>query len=387
MRDSSGLEQLKQRVDAKLEAIRQQQRWRQLLPLRDSEDTVNLSHNDYLALRSDVHFQDLAWQAARHWPAGSGASRLLGGEHVIYGELEQAFSQWKGAESALYFSSGYAANEALMKALALEGACFFSDSLNHASLIDGMALAKLGPEQKHIFRHNDLAHLEELLQRFPCDLPVIVTESLFSMDGDYCPLPELAALARSYRALLVLDEAHSLGIVGPQGQGLLSAHGLSHDQILTINPCGKAMGGMGALIAGPNWFRDYLVNTARSFIFSTGPSPWTAAALLESVRYVAELQERRSRLAELSLRIRHRLGSMGFDCGAGSSHIIPVLLGSEVRALAAEQYLASQGIKTKAIRPPTVAVGTSRLRISLHAGLHDADLTRLFHAFEGLSHA
>lgn len=387
MQPGPGLERLRTKIEPRLAALRAGQRWRSLRPLQDA--AVDLTHNDYLGLRADQTFQERAREAARRWPLGAGASRLLGGEHAIFGELEELFASWKGAESALYFSSGYAANEALMVALKQEGSIFFSDALNHASLIDGMRLGQLASGQKQIFRHNDPGHLEELLQSTAPQgsLRIIITEALFSMDGDLCPLPKLVHLAERYDALLLIDEAHSLGVYGFQGSGWIEENGYSHDPFITINPCGKALGASGAFIAGPRWFRDYLINTARSFIYSTGPSPWVAAALTEAIPYVSQLSERRQRLRALAAELRQTLDRLSFDSGSSQSHIVPLITGTEASALQAEAILFEKGILARAIRPPTVPEAKSRLRLSLHAGLDQAAAAKLLIALKELRDA
>ncbi len=391
MQQHSGLQHLRDRIEPRVLAIRSSHRWRSLRPL--VAGSIDLTSNDYLALRSDPEFQSAALEAARHVPLGAGASRLLGGEHSIYAELEEQFAAWKGTESALYFTSGYAANEALMLALKQEGSIFFSDSLNHASLVDGMRLGRLASEQKHIFRHNDPGDLERCLQqsltrnRSSGQLRLIVSEGLFSMDGDFCPLAELIDLAQRYEALLVLDEAHSLGVYGASGAGWLEAKGFSHQNFISVNPCGKAMGAAGAFIAGPHWLRDYLINTARSFIYSTGASPWIAAALTVAIPYVQGLRKRRESLQQLAQEVRETLQALDFDIGGSNSHIIPLITGTEASALRAENLFYEKGILARAIRPPTVPEGGSRLRLSLHAGLDEFAATHLLNVLKELRDA
>jgi 8-amino-7-oxononanoate synthase len=359
-------------IQEKLVRLDALNRRRRLRPLIDGSG-IDLTHNDYMGLRADPAFQSRAHAAASPWPAGSGASRLLGGEHAIYAEVEEAFAEWKGAASALYFPSGYAANEALMSALHLGDAVYFSDEWNHASLIDGMRLARLKPEQKRIFRHNDLVHLEKLLQDCSASLKIIVVESLYSMDGDLCPARELTVLAQRYEAVLIVDEAHALGVYGPKGEGWMAAQGVDPSLYISVNPCGKAMAGSGAFICGPAWLRDHLINTARSFIFTTGASPWAAAALGESVRTMKDLSERRLQFQRRVERMHHHLDALGFNKGQSASHIIPIILGPEAEALRAEAFCQERGVLTRAIRPPTVPEGSCRLRLSLHAALSDAD--------------
>ncbi len=371
-------------IHEKLATLDAQHRRRRLRTLTEASG-IDLTHNDYMGLRADKAFQSRALAAAAPWPAGSGASRLLGGEHAIYGELEEAFAEWKGTESALYFPSGYAANEALMCALHLGDAVYFSDEWNHASLIDGMRLARLRPEQKRIFQHNDMQHLERLLQDCNAQLKIIVVESLYSMDGDLCPARDLAALAKKHDAVLVVDEAHALGVYGPQGEGWMAAQAVDHAQYISVNPCGKAMAGGGALVCGPHWLRDHLINTARSFIFTTGASPWSAAALRESVRTLKSLDDRRQEFQSRISRMHKHLDELGFDKGRSMTHIIPIILGPEAEALRAEAFCQQRGVLARAIRPPTVPEGSCRLRLSLHAGLSDDDEEHIKTVFSELA--
>ncbi len=363
-------------------------RRRQLISLGDAPPgRLDLTHNDYLGLRSDAAFQAQALAAAAGWPVGAGASRLLGGEHAVFRALERQFAQFKRAPDALFFGSGYAANEACVASLARFGARIFSDSLNHASIIDGVRLSGGASGERVIFPHGDLEALERGLANSPADHNLILCESLFSMDGDRANLERLAELAKSYRGLLMIDEAHAIGALGPNGRGLVPAAGLDPETTITVNTCGKALGVQGALVCGPSWFRELLINTARPFIFSTGPSPWCAAALQVAIDYVATLDPRRAWLEAASLELIAVLGKLGFDTGTSSSFIIPILCGSDRRALALAERLNQAGLWTRAIRPPTVPEGMARVRISLHAGLNDADLARIIAAFEEVARA
>lgn len=379
----SGLDILKALAEERLALFDSQARRRRLraipadLDLRQNSPAVlDLTHNDYLAFRHDEEFQSRARQAIEAWPLGSGASRLLGGEHRIFAALEERFSAWKDCEASLFFVSGYAANEALLSALAFDDVCLFSDALNHASLIDGMRLARIRPDQKCIFKHNDLVDLKQKLRDSTARLKIVVTESLFSMDGDFAPLSTMEVICDEEGALLLVDEAHALGIYGPEGAGLLRGN----RKVITVNPCGKAMGASGAFVSGPPWLRELLINSARGFIYTTAASPWIAAALHACLPLIAESRERRHRLQELSHEVRWQLQEMDFDIGASASHIIPVILGQEAISLRCEMGLAEKGILVRAIRPPTVAEGASRLRLSLHAGLRDEDVRRLLKA-------
>lgn len=332
---------------------------------------MDLSHNDYMGLRSNHLFQDHCFQAIRGLPVGSGASRLLGGEFPVYAETELIFARWKKAVSALYFSSGYAANEAIFRILndLLPHVVFFSDSLNHASMIDGMRLARKSREDVQVFPHHDFHALRELLQKTTADLKVIVVESLYSMDGDIYDLRSLQTLADEYQAVLVIDEAHALGVYGDHGEGLIAAQGLDHDRVISINPCGKAMAAAGAFICGPQWLREYLINTSRPFIFSTGPSPWVAKALQISIQHLQDMHREREHLRHLSHYLRERLVADGWNIGVSNSHIVPVIVGESEQALGLAQYLKDAGIWLKAIRPPTVPAQSARVRLSLRADL------------------
>lgn len=335
---------------------------------------IDLSHNDYLGLRSDQEWQTKVWQGCRELPVGSGGSRLLGGEFTIFQNLEIQFAQFKGAEGALFFPSGYAANISCLAALAVQLADthFFSDQLNHASIIDGFRLAKIGREKRTIYRHLDLTDLERGLQASRAKINVIVTESLFSMDGDICDLKRLLDLAREYRGILLIDEAHAVGVRGEEGAGLIAEKKLHHADFISVNTCGKALGVAGAFVCGPAWFVRYLINMARHFIYTTAPSPWLALALQKSIDHVKMLTGRRQTLADYASRLRKELG---LKMGATWSHIVPLIAADSRQALRWSDFLATQGIIVRAIRPPTVP--TARLRLSLHAGLQPHELEKL----------
>ena len=329
---------------------------------------LDLNHNDYLGLRTNSAWQRRVWQRCQALPVGAGGSRLLGGEFTVFQQLEQQFADFKHAPRALFFPSGYAANSACVPALAhaLPQAQFFSDQLNHASLIDGFRLAKIPAARKHIYPHLDYEALEQALAASHAEVNIIISESLFSMDGDTCDLPRIYALAQRYRGVLLIDEAHAVGVCG-DGSGLLAEHHLDHRQLISINTCGKALGSSGAFVCGPTWFIDYLINTARHFIYTTAPSPWLAIAVQEAIAYVQNNPQPRQHLAALAQTLRERLHAADFDIGRSSSHIIPVLVENSPQALHWAQQLAAAKISVGAIRPPTVPV--PRLRLSLHAAL------------------
>lgn len=357
------------------EQLKSRQQYRSLRPLTEQPSFIDLSNNDYLGLRSDSHFQLDARHSIKNLPVGAGASRLLGGESSAFESLETEFAKWKRTESALYLSSGYLANYAVIGALASLGAEFFSDELNHASIIDGMLAVRC---HKHVYPHNDLDALEEALRKSTNKLKVIYSESLFSMDGDRASLIDLSMLAHDQDALLVIDDAHAVGCFGGQGAGL------SPDEAISVNTCGKALGVGGAVVCGPTWLRNLMINKSRAFIYSTGASPWLAAAVRSSVQYVKKLESRRVHLAEISTKLRHQLQALGLNIGASASHIIPIIIGKEAETLRCSEKLLAEGVFAPAIRPPTVAENTCRLRLSLRADLTPEKMQSIFECFKKL---
>jgi 8-amino-7-oxononanoate synthase len=305
---------------------------------------------------------------------GSTGSRLLRGDRPCFSAIEQRFAAFKGTEAALYFSSGYAANLAVLSTFLEDGDVVFFDRLNHASLIDGM---KMGKARKIIFAHNDLATFQGYLdstttngQRF------LIVESLFSMDGDIAPLKEYAALCKKGGVAFIIDEAHAIGLYGDRGAGLIEATGIADDVFLSVNPAGKALGLAGAFVAGPAWAIDYLVQRGRTFVFSTAPPPSMAAALDTALDLVGEESERRVRLHELVGSLRAMLADEGLHVAREGSQIIPVLIGENSRTVTVANALEAEGFDVRAIRPPTVPDGTARLRISVNTGLDESILRR-----------
>jgi 8-amino-7-oxononanoate synthase len=284
---------------------------------------------------------------------------------------------FKNTDRALFFSSGYLANIAVLTTLPEAGDVIFSDALNHASLIDGVRLSRA---DRIVFAHNDVAALEQLLASTPCrGLRFVVVESLFSMDGDEAPLAEYARLCRATGAMLIVDEAHAVGIYGAHGTGLIEATGSGDDVLVSINTAGKALGVGGAFVAGPAWVIEYLVQRARSFVFSTAAPPAMAHALLVSLDLVREEPHRRERLQAMSRELRARLRTDGIDVEAGPSHIIPIRIGANDAALAVASALQAEGFDVRAIRPPTVPDGTARLRVSMNAGVDERTLDQFAH--------
>jgi 8-amino-7-oxononanoate synthase len=326
---------------------------------------VDLCSNDYLGLAKHPLLKERMAEAVCREGVGSTGSRLLRGQRDGFSQIEQRFAAFKRTDSSLYFSSGYLANLAVLTTFPQAGDVIFSDQLNHASLIDGM---RLSPARRVIFRHNDAGELAGLLKAEGAGQKFVMVESLFSMEGDRAPLAEYASLCRETGAALIVDEAHAVGIYGERGQGL------GEDVFVSINTAGKALGVAGAFVAGPEWAIEFLIQRARPFIFSTAPAPAVAGALDASLDVIEGEPERRARLLELAWYLRTHLGL------AGDSQIIPVILGSNERAVAVAEKLQCDGFDVRAIRPPTVPEGSARLRLSINVNLSETILDQFVDA-------
>ncbi len=349
----------------------------QLQSIADQKNLLDFSSNDYLALSNhpDViaksrHFLNLAG-------SGAGAARLMSGDLALYQQLEEEVASLKGQEAALLFGSGYMANCGVIPALVERNDVIFSDKLNHASIHDGCRLSRAKIVR---FRHNDLNHLENLLQsKRGTGTALIVVESLYSMDGDRCPLKELAALKEKYDCLLMVDEAHATGLFGSNGGGLIEEEGVSAQVDIAMGTFGKALGSYGAYIAASQDMITYLINRARSFIFSTGLPPAVIGASLAAVRLIKEQPELRRELFDKVEIFKKALQQSGL-INLGPSQIIPVVIGESTQAVKMAQTLREKGIFATAVRPPTVPEGTARLRFSITRHLnkealeHCADL-------------
>jgi 8-amino-7-oxononanoate synthase len=361
---------LEQRVAAQISALGDAHLLRTLGP----PVGIDLSSNDYLGLARHPLLQEGMIQAVRREGCGSTGSRLLRGERDAFARLEHAFAVFKRTERALHFSSGYLANIAVLTTFPEAGDVIFSDQRNHASLIDGI---RLSSARRLVFPHNDTGALERLLEEHHgTGQAFVVTESLFSMDGDFAPLADYASVCRSMGAALIVDEAHAVGVYGAGGSGLIEATGIDDDVFVSVNTAGKALGVSGAFAAGSSWAIEYLIQRARPFVFSTAPPPALVGALEESLSIVASEPQRRERLGRLSARLRASLIDAGLPVPSGTSHIIPVLIGENERAVGVALALQAQGFDVRAIRPPAVPPGTARLRIAVNVGLTDAIVDR-----------
>jgi len=337
---------------------------------------TNLCSNDYLGLSDDPRLKQAVLQALEQCKTvAATGSRLLSGHDVVWDELETAFAAFAGTETALCFGSGFAANTGLLGAILAAGDVVFSDALNHASLIDGIRLSRA---QKVIYPHCDLNFLEHELRRYAehSILKVIVTDTLFSMDGDRAPLKEMFQLADRYGAEVIADEAHATGVCGPHGSGLLAELGLQEQALAIVHTCGKALASMGAFVCGSKVLKPFLINHARSFVFSTALPPYLAFQVRAALQLATSMEAEREHLASLSARLRERLCSLGFDCGPSGSHIVPLIIGGNEAALNLAAHLQARGFAVRAIRPPSVPPGTERLRLSLTARLTMNDIQR-----------
>lgn len=313
--------------------------------------------------------------AIRHEGCGSTGSRLLRGQRNCFSEVERRFAAWKQTEGALYFGSGYLANIAVLSTFPDETDVVFSDELNHASLIDGLRLSRA---RRVVFPHSDVPALARLIEdeNTTGEQKFIVTESLFSMEGDEAPLADYAALCKATGAALIVDEAHAVGIYGALGSGLIEEAGIAEEILLSINTAGKALGVGGAFVAGPSWAIEYLVQKARPFIFSTAPPPAMAEAIDAALVLLEHEPKRRLELIELSAYLRERLTARGINIGSSCSQIIPVIIGNSEQAILLADTLQADGFDVRAIRPPSVPDGTARLRISVNVNLTEEILSR-----------
>jgi 8-amino-7-oxononanoate synthase len=339
----------------------------------DGRPVLLLCSNNYLGLADHPRLRRAAADAALGLGTSSGASRLISGSMSIHADLEAKLADFEGTESALLFGSGYLANTGAIAALARRGEVVFSDELNHASLIDGCRLA--GGET-FVYRHADSDHLDWGLRRAAGRGALIVTDGVFSMDGDIAPLGELAVLAQRHGCRLMVDEAHATGCIGPGGRGSVAAAGLTGEVDLIVGTLGKALGAYGAYVCGSREMTDFLLNTARPFIFSTAPPPPSVAAASAALELLAESPKRVERLRANAGALREGLRSEGLEPIGADTQIVPLVIGEADDAMAVCERLLEEGIFAQAIRPPTVPPGTCRLRLTTMATHRIDDLRR-----------
>ena len=370
------------RIRAELARVVAEDRWRSprefdaLGPVGsvDGQPVVSFASNDYLGLSAHPAVTEAARRALDRWGAGSGASRLVTGSRPVHAELERALALWKGTEAAVVFPSGFAANLGVLCALGGRDVRILSDELNHASIIDGCRLSR---SELGVYRHGDLEQLEALLCAAVPRPTIVVTDTVFSMDGDAAPLDQLVSLCCRHDALLVLDEAHA--VLGP------SLGGDSPSSVVRVGTLSKTLGSLGGFVAGSRDVVDLLVNRARSYIFSTAPTPADTAAALAALG-VLRSAEGAALLARLRAHVEH-LAEAGLTEPGHPSPIVPVVVGAEQAAMDASASLLAQGLWVPAIRPPTVPPGTSRLRVTVSAAHRDEDVSRLIEALLTLRRA
>lgn len=336
-----------------------------------SRPLLDFSSNDYLGLAHDPRLIAAGKEALARYGAGSGAARLMSGDLEIHHQLEGAVAALKNKEAALLFGSGYMANTGIIPALVGRHDVIFSDRLNHASIYDGCRLSGASTIR---FRHNDLTQLSELLaQKRGANKALIIVESIYSMDGDRCPLAELAALKNRYDCLLMVDEAHATGVYGDSGGGIIEEEGVSEHVDLAMGTFGKALGSYGAYVAASPKMISYLLNRARSFIFSTALPPAVVAASLAAIKILKEEPGLRQELLAKVRFFKDRLAQNGLK-HLGDSQIVPIVIGEAGQALAAASRLQNLGLFVTAVRPPTVPEGSARLRLSITRDQTLADL-------------
>ena len=364
--------------------------WRELREIESGQSArikfggrefINFSSNDYLGLAGHPALGQAAREAIEQFGVGSGASRLICGSLQPHHELESALAKWQGTEAALVFSTGFAAAQGVLTSLLGRDDVVILDKKAHASMIDA---AKLSGATVRVFRHNDLENLEKLLQ-WAADRGgrvLVASESVFSMDGDHAPLAGIVELKERYGAWLMLDEAHAVGLYGPLGQGLAAAGGLGERIEIRMGTLGKAVGAAGGFICGSRQLVNLLVNKARSFIFSTAPSPAVSAAARAGVELTqgAEGQSLRSQLWQRVDELRRAAGALGWETPAEPSAILPLIVGGEVKAVATMERLREAGFFIPAIRYPTVPRNEARLRVTLTANHTAEDILQLLDA-------
>jgi 8-amino-7-oxononanoate synthase len=341
--------------------------------LLDGRPVLLLCSNNYLGLTDHPKVRRAAAEAAMRWGAGAGASRLISGNMEPHRRLEQRLAAFKGYETALLFGSGYLANVGAISALAGRGEVVFSDELNHASIIDGCRLSRA---ETFVYRHRDVEHLAWGLERAEGRGSLIVSDGVFSMDGDVAPVQALAETAHRHGCRLMVDEAHATGALGPGGRGAVAAAGLSGEVDLIVGTLGKALGSYGAYVCAGRELRDYLLNAARPFVFSTAPPPPVLAAAGAALGLLEAAPQRAERLRTNAATLRGALAAAGLGVERGECQIVPVEVGDAGRTMQLSERLLERGVFVQGIRPPTVPEGSSRLRLTVMATHREPELRR-----------
>ena len=365
----------------RLEALRERGLYRRLRlvsgpqgprVLLDGRPVLLLCSNNYLGLADHPRLRAAAAEAAMRWGAGAGASRLISGNMKPHRRLEERLTEFKGYQATLLFGAGYLANAGAIPALARRGEVVFSDELNHASIVDGCRLSRA---ETFVYRHGDVEHLAWGLREAEGRGSLIVTDGVFSMDGDIAPLEELVRLARRHDCRLMVDEAHATGALGPGGRGSVAAAGLSDEVDLVVGTLGKALGSYGAYVCASHELIAYLVNTARSFVFSTAPPPPAVAAALAALELLESNPHQVERLRSNAAVLRTALAGEGLAV-SGETQIVPVEVGGAARTMELSERVLERGVFAQGIRPPTVPEGSSRLRFTVMATHRAGELQR-----------
>lgn len=375
-------------LNQELQQIREQELFRTLRRMDAASDPETVlegkkillfSSNNYLGLANDSRMKEKAIEAIKQFGTGSGGSRLTTGNLSLHEQLERDIASFKGKEASLVFSSGFLANVGIISTLMKQGDVILSDSLNHASIIDGCRLSKADTV---IYNHVDMNDLEKKLQSVTSyQRKLIVTDGVFSMDGNIAPLPAIVSLAKKYGAMVMVDDAHSTGILGKTGAGTAEYFGLTHQIDLLMGTLSKSIGAEGGYVAASQSLIQYLRNKARTFIFQTALSPSVIAASIEGIRIIREERERSVRLLENAEFLRNGLKKSGFSLVDGSTPILAVLIGSAQDAVHFSKRLEEEGIFAPAIRPPTVPEGMSRIRLTIMATHRQEQLEYALHTF------
>lgn len=348
--------------------------------LLDGREVLNFSSNNYLGLANHPALQAAAKEALEQYGCGAGASRLISGNMTLHLALEESIARLKGTESALVFNSGFQANVGILSTLLGEGDMIFSDALNHASIIDGCRLSRA---KVVVYPHCNLGHLEAALKKAPQKArKLIVTETVFSMDGDIAPMEEIVNLAEQHGAMIMVDEAHATGVFGPNGAGIVAEMGLRDRVLIQMGTLGKALGGFGAYVAGKRNLRELLINRCRSFIFTTALPPVMMAVAITAIDLLEKEPERRFTLWRNSQYMRNELKELGFSLGKSSSQILPLIIGDSEDCMSFSECLLAKGVYAQGIRPPTVQPGSARLRITPMATHTDEHLKHAIRAFK-----
>ncbi|MBA2507061.1 MAG: 8-amino-7-oxononanoate synthase [Thermoleophilaceae bacterium] len=340
--------------------------------LLNGKPVLLLCSNNYLGLADHPRVRQSAADAAMRWGVGAGASRLVSGNMTVHRRLEEMLADFKGTEGCVLFGSGYLANTGVVSSLAREGDLVFSDELNHASIVDGCRLSRA---ETFVYRHKDMDHLEWGLAQAKGRGALIVTDGVFSMDGDVAPLEDIVELAGAYDTRVMVDDAHGTGCMGPDGRGSVAAAGLEQEVDVIVGTLGKALGSYGAFACCDRTMAKYLVNTARSLIFSTALPPPAVAGAMAALELLNEEPRRVERLARNSRVMREQLAENGVVTGDDQTQIVPVIIGAAADAMSVCEELLAQGVFAQAIRPPTVAEGSSRLRIAVMSSHTKSELT------------